>query len=215
MYFENRAEAGKILAAELSELYKNEDCLVIALSDGSFQVGKPIAQALGCLITTLLMESIEVPGENVDFGDMSQDGGFTYNNELSSGEIEDYTSEYHGYLDQQKQQVFQDLNKSIGKDGILDSSMFRNRVVILVSDAIKTGMSVEIAANFLKSTKIEKLVVATPISTVQASDKVHLLCDDTHILDIKPNFMGVNHYYTNNDLPSHADTLAEIRTILK
>lgn len=215
MYFESRAEAGKILAAKLSELYKNENCVVIALNDGAVQVGKPIAEALGCLITILLMEDIEVPGENVDFGGMSQDGGFTYNNELSSGEIEDYNSEYHGYLDQQKQQVFQDLNKLIGKDGILDSAMFRNRVVILVSDGIKTGMSVEIAANYLKSTKIEKLVIATPVSTVQASDKVHLLCDDTHILDIKPSFMGVNHYYANNDLLSHAETIAEIRAILK
>ena len=98
MYFENREQAGQILAAELLEKYRYEDCAVVALSDGAVLVGEQIAKALHCVLTMLLIENIEVPGDGVSFGGVSQNGWFTYNGMFSAGELEDYTSEFHGYL---------------------------------------------------------------------------------------------------------------------
>src|ERR1035437_2801043 len=98
MYFENREQAGQILANELVPKYRYDDCVVVALSDGAVLVGEQIAKALHCLLTMLLVEEIEVPGEGVSFGGVSQNGGFTYNGMFSAGEMEEYDSEYHGYL---------------------------------------------------------------------------------------------------------------------
>jgi predicted phosphoribosyltransferase len=214
MYFENRQQAGQMLATELLEKYRYEDCAVVALSDGAVIVGEQIAKALHCVITMLLIEEIDVPGEGVSFGGVSQSGGFTYNGMLSAGELEDYNSEYHGYLEEQKRQSFQRLNRLLGDGGIISNEMLRDRVIILVADGLDTGASLDVAVDFLKPIRIKRLVVATPISTVQAVDKLHILADELHVLDVKSNFMGIDHYYNHNDIPSHEDTIAKINQIV-
>jgi len=43
---------------------------------------------------------------------------------------------------------------------------------------------------------------------------LHILADELHILDVKSNFMGTDHYYTQNVIPSHEDTIAKINQIV-
>ncbi|HSW90819.1 MAG TPA: hypothetical protein VLF64_02365, partial [Candidatus Saccharimonadales bacterium] len=136
MYFESRAQAGQLLAEQLIDKYRYENCAVVALSDGGVLVGEEIAAQLHCILTMLVTEGIEVPGESTMFGAVSQGGNFTYNNEFSTGEIEEYTSEFHGYLDDQRRQAFSRINRLLGDGGIITSDMLRERVVILVSDGL-------------------------------------------------------------------------------
>ncbi len=214
MYFESRAQAGQILAAQLVEKYRYENCVVVALSDGAVQVGEQIAQALHCILTMLLVEDIQVPGEDVSFGGVSQNGGFTYNGMFSAGEIEEYSGEFHGYLEEQKREAFQRINRLLGDGGIIDSDMLRDHIVILVADGLDNGASLDVAVDFLKPIRIRKLIVATPVATVPAVDKLHMIADELHVLDVKENFMGTNHYYEQNDIPSHEDTIAKINQIV-
>jgi putative phosphoribosyl transferase len=214
MYFENREQAGQLLAAELLEKYRYEDCVVVALSDGGVLVGEQIAKSLHCLLTMLLVEEIEVPGEGISIGGVSQNGGFTYNGMFSAGEMEEYDSEYHGYFDQEKQNAFQKINRLLGDGGLINNDMLRDHVVILVADGLDTGASLDVAVEFMKPIRIKRLVIATPVSTVPAVDKMHMLADELHILDVKENFLGINHYYNQNNIPSHEDTIAKINQIV-
>ena len=214
MYFENRGQAGQILATELLDKYRYEDCIVVALSDGSVVVGEQIAISLHCLLTMLLVEEIDVPGENLNFGSVTQDGSFTYNSDFSSGEIDEYTSEYHGYLDEQKRLAFEKLNRLLGDGGIVDREMLRDRVVILVADGLDSESFLDSAAEYLKPVRVKRLVVATPIATVQVVDKLHIMADELHVLDVKINYMGTDHYYDQNDIPSHEDTITTINRIV-
>jgi predicted phosphoribosyltransferase len=214
MYFESRAHAGQILAEQLFERYRYENCVVVALSDGAVQVGEQIAGALHCLLTLLLIEDIQIPGESLSFGGVSQSGGFTYNGSFSSGEIEEYTSEFHGYLEEQKREAFQKINRLLGEGGVIDHAMLRDHVVILVADGVDSSAAMDVAIDFLKPIRIQRLVVATPVASIPAVDKLHMLADELHILDVKENFMGTNHYYETNDIPSHEDTIAKINHIV-
>lgn len=214
MYFESRTQAGALLAAQLVERYRYENCVVVALSDGAVQVGERIAASLHCILTLLLIEDIEVPGESMSFGGVSQSGGFTYNGMFSAGEIEEYTSEFHGYLEEQKREAFQKINRLLGDGGIIDSAMLRDHVVILVADGLDSGASLDVATDFLKPIRIQRLIVVAPVASVQAVDKMHLLADELHILDVKENFMGTDHYFERNDVPSHEDTIAKINEIV-
>ena len=92
--------------------------------------------------------------------------------------------------------------------------MLRDHVIILVADGLDTGASLDVAAEFLKPIRIKRLVVATPVATVQAVDKLHILADELHVLDVKSNFMGTDHYYNQNIIPSHEDTIAKINQII-
>ncbi len=214
MYFESRAQAGKILAEQLVEAYRYENCAVVALSDGAVQVGEQIAEALHCILTMLLIEDIPVPGESMSFGGVSQDGGFTYNGMFSVGEIEEYASEFHGYLEEQKREAFQKMNRLLGEGGIIDHAMLRDHVVILVADGLDNGASLDVAVDFLKPIRIKRLVVVTPVATIPAVDKLHIVADELHVLDVKENFMGTDHYYEKNDIPSHEETIAKINQIV-
>lgn len=214
MYFESRAQAGQMLAAELVEQYRYENCVVVALSDGAVQVGEKIAESLHCILTMLLIEDIDVPGESMNFGGVSQNGSFTYNGMFSAGEIEEYTSEFHGYLEEKKREAFQKMNRLLGDGGIIDNDMLRDHVVILVADGLDSGISLDVAVDFLKPIRIKRLITATPVATITAVDKMHMMADEIHVLDVKENYMGTNHYYEQNDIPSHEETIAKINQIV-
>lgn len=214
MYFESRSQAGAKLAEVLLDKYRYENCAVVALSDGAVIVGEQIASALHSVLTMLLMQEIEIPGENLSFGGISQDGKFTFNGMFSAGEIEEYTNEYFGYLEEKKREAFQDLNRLLGDGGLIDHDLLRDHTVILVSDGLENGASLDIAVDFLKPIRIKRLVVAAPVASVQAIDRLHVLADELHILDVRENFMGANHYYDENTIPSHEETIAKINNIV-
>lgn len=203
-----------MLANQLESTYRYEDCAVVALSDGAVLVGEEIASSLHCVLTMLLIEDIEVPGESMSFGGVSQSGGFTYNGMFSAGEVEEYTSEFHGYLDEKKREAFQKINRLLGDGGLIDADMLRDHVVILVADGVDNGASIDVAMDFLKPIRTQKVVMVTPVATVPAVDKLHLMADEIHILDVKQNFMGTDHYYEDNTIPSHEDTIAKINEIV-
>lgn len=186
----------------------------MALSDGAVLVAEQIAASLHCVLMMLLTEDIQVPGESTSFGSVNQDGGFMYNGMFSTGEIEEYASEFHGYLDEQKREAFQKINRLLGDGGIIDNELLRDHVVILVSDGLDNGASVDVAIDFMKPIRVSRVVVATPTASVQAVDRLHIAADEIHILDVKENFMGIDHYFNDNTIPSHEQTIAKINQIV-
>lgn len=214
MYFESRTQAGQMLAQELVERYRYENCAVVALSDGGVVVGEQIAAALHCILTMLVTEAVEVPGESASFGAVSQTGNFTYNSGLSAGEMEAYTSEFHGYLEDKKREAFQSINRLIGEGGTIDYDLLRDHTIILVSDGLNDPSILDVVFDFLKPVRVERLVIAAPVASVQLIDKVHITADELHILDVKQNFMGTDHYFEKNDVPSHEATIKKINEII-
>jgi len=214
MYFESREQAGVKLATDLVARYRYENCAVVALSDGGVIVGEQIAAALHSILTMLLVENIDVPGENMSFGAISQNGSFTYDGSFSQGEIDEYASEYHGYLEEQKREAFQKINRLLGDGGLINNDMLRDHVVILVADGLNSGAALDAAVDFLKPIRIARLVIAAPVASIQAVDKLHMLADELHILDVKDNYLDTDHYYEKNTVPSHEETVAKINKIV-
>ena len=214
MYFESRIQAGQLLAEQLVEKYRYENCAVVALSDGGVIVGEQIAASLHCILTMLVTENVDVPGESATFGAVSQTGDFTYNSSMSAGEMDEYKAEFHSYLEDQKRQAFQRINRLIGEGGTIDYDLLRDHTIILVSDGLRDGAALDVAFDFLKPIRMERLVIAAPVASVAVVDKVHITADELHILDVKENYMDTNHYYEANDVPSHEDTIKKINQII-
>jgi len=214
MYFQSRSEAGQILGTQLADAYRYESCAVIALSDGAVVVGEQVAAALHSMLTMLLIEEIELPGESMSLGGVSEGGNFTYSSMFTTGEIEGYVGEYHGYLEEEKRRAFQRINRLVGDGGVMDRKRLKDKVIILVSDGLTDGISIDVAVDFLKPVRIKKLIIASPVAAVGAVDKLHVIADELHILDVKENYMGTNHYYEENDIPSHEETIERINQII-
>ena len=214
MYFESHEEAGIKLAILLFQKYRYENCAVVSLTDGGVIVGEQIASALHSILTMMLVEKIEIPGESMSFGAVSQEGSFSYDTSISEGEMDEYTSEYHGYLEEKKREAFEKINRLLGDGGLIDREMLRDHVVILVSDGMNSSAEIDAAMDFLKPIRITRLVIATPVASVQAVDKLHMIADELHILDVKDNYLETNHYYNQNSIPSHEETVAKINKIV-
>jgi putative phosphoribosyl transferase len=214
MYFESRVHAGQQLAAELFQRYRYDNCAVVAISDGGVVVGEQIASALHCVLTMLLIENIEVPGENLSFGSVSENGNFSFNSEVSRGEMDEYAIEYHSYLEEQKRQAFQKINRLLGDGGFIDHDMLRDHTVILVNDGFDKTVIIDAAIEFLKPIRIARLVIVAPVASSTAIDRLHVAADELHILDVKSNFFDTNHYYNQNEIPSHEKTIEKINKII-
>lgn len=213
MYFRSRAEAGEKLADQLMG-YRYENCMIVALSYGGLSVAEPIAMRLHSLLGLFLTEKIDLPGENLTLGTVNQAGGFLYNTELSEGEAQDYYSEMHGYIDDQKREKFEKINRLLADGGLLNIEKLREHVVILVADGLKSGAALDAAAEFLKPIKIKRLVVAAPIASVPAVDRMHIIADELHCLSVADNFLDTDHYYEVADIPTHEQAVQKVNNII-
>lgn len=209
MYFKDRTAAGVELAKELMQ-YRYENTIVIGLSSGGVAVGEPIATSLHCLLTLLILENINIPGEPEPFGSINQEGSFSQNDFYSTGEAEGIYSEFHGLLEQQQRENTSHINALLGDGGILSTRMIKGRVVILVADGLLDGVLLDAAISFLKPIYTKKIVIVCALATVKAVDKMHLLSDEFHTLYIHDDMLEINHYFEDNALPSQEQTIAKI-----
>jgi len=203
MYFKSRVDAGQKLADQIVKKYSGQQCTVVGLSDGGVMVGAQIALKLKCVLTMLLSDTIELPREDTAIAGISQDGGVSYNTAYSPGQIEDFVGEYRNFIEQEKLTKIHEMHQLVGKGGLIRKDLLRDHVVILVSDGLSNGFSLDIANEFLKPIHIKKLIVATPLASVQAVDRMHILADDIYCLSVIEDYITTDHYYDTQDVPSH------------
>lgn len=204
-----------MLASQLAQKYRYENCAVLALGDGGAMVGAQIAVQLHCVLTMLLSQEIMLPREPQAIAGITAGGTLAYNHAgYSTGEIDELVGENYGFIEQEKLTHMHDLNQLLGSGGTIDKKLLRGHNVIVVSDGLKTGFPVDLAAEFLKPIAIEKLVVATPFASVQAVDRMHVLADDLYCLTVIPDYIDTNHYYDQQDVPDHETVLKTIEQIV-
>lgn len=214
MYFASRTAAGKMLAEQVLKKHQGEDCAVIGLSDGSVMVGAQIALQLRALLCMMLVEPIELPREGLPIGGISEDGSFAYNGLYSPGEIEELVSEYRTYIEQEKESKLSQMHKLLGAGGLIRKDLLVEKTIILVSDGLSSGFSLDVAAEFLKTVNYKKLVIATPLASVPAVDRMHILGDEIYCLTVIQDYITTDHYYNTRDIPPHDMIVKVIEQIM-
>jgi putative phosphoribosyl transferase len=209
MYFKSRTEAGLKLA-EMLKKYRYENVAVIALGLGSVVVAEPIAVKLHSLLGMFFSEPINIPGEGVTIGTVGQGGHYVNNPKLSVAEVEDYYSEYHGTIEDNKREKFTLINRLIADGGSLDVNLLHEHVIILVSDGLQSGDALAAVGDFLRPVSVKRLVIATPVASVQGVDAMHIAADELHCLGVTENYIGTQHYYDLNDVPTRKEAVDKI-----
>lgn len=203
-----------MLAAQLLPKYRYENCAVVALSDGGVIVGAQIAVALHCVLSLLLSEEIKLPRELEAIAGISQDGSVSFNNTYSPGELDELVGEYYQYIEQEKLARLSDLNHIVGKGNTVDRRLLRGRNIILVSDGLSSGFAIDLAASFLKPLAIERMIVATPLASLAAVDRIHVTADEVYCLSVVENYISTDHYYDQHDVPPHDKVIEIIERIV-
>jgi predicted phosphoribosyltransferase len=215
MYFASRLQAGRMLADRIAKKYKGQDCAVLALSDGGVMVGAQIAVRLHCVLSLLISEEIMLPREPDALAGITSSGAVAYNQRYSQGEINELLGDYYSVVEQEKLIKMHDMNHMLGSKGTVDRRLLQHHNVIVVTDGLKSGFPVDLAAEFLKPISIKKLVVATPFASVRAVDRMHVLADDLYCLNVIEDYLDTDHYYEQQDVPDHQTVIKTVGEIIK
>jgi predicted phosphoribosyltransferase len=214
MYFASRVQAGRMLASKMLAKYRYENCIVLAMSDGGAMVGAQIAMSLHCPMELLVTEEIELPNEPDALGGIAQDGSFAFNPYYSPGEVDEFVAEYFQYIEQEKMIQLQKMHRQIGEGITLKKSLLKGRNVIIVNDGMKSGFTLDIAAQFLKPIATEKMIVAVPVASVEAVDRMHVAADELYVLSVIDDFIDTAHYYDKEDVPEHQTVVDTVEHII-
>ncbi|MBW3538429.1 hypothetical protein KY386_02965 [Candidatus Parcubacteria bacterium] len=213
MYFRDRSQAGELLASQLLS-YRYEQTAVLALSAGGVVVGEQIARRLHCSLSLLVTSRISAPGDpTLVLGTIDQEGDFSYNDMIPAGQMEEYLEDMRGFLEEEKLRRLYDMTGLLGAGGIVERERLQDRHVILATDGVKNGMSIDAALHFLKPIHTERIIAAIPVGPAEVIERVGALVDEMVYLYIPDNFFHVSHYYNDNTPPDPSVLIASINQI--
>ncbi|MBW4062237.1 hypothetical protein HJC99_06730 [Candidatus Saccharibacteria bacterium] len=214
MYFYDRAQAGDQLADQLMT-YRYEDTAVLALSPGGVVVGEAIARRLHTSLSLLLTARITAPGDDsLVIGTIDQEGLFTYNSMIAAGEMEEYLEDMRTWVEEEKLRHMYQMTSIVGEGGLADLAQLEGRNIIITTDGVKNGLSLEAAMHYLERIHVKRLIAAIPVGPPEVIERLSGEVDELHYLYIPDNFLTVSHYYTDEDRIDPSSVMDRIDNIV-
>jgi putative phosphoribosyl transferase len=204
--FENRADAGRQLAAKLEHL-RGQPVVVLALPRGGLAVGYEVARALGAPLDVLNVRKLGVPWqEELAFGAIAGGGVLVFNDEviasagISADDIEAVAAREQAELDRREHQY----------RGGQPAPVLRDRIVVLVDDGIATGATVRAAIDVIRAQKPAKLVLAAPVAPATVAEQLKPQVDELVCVTTPVDMYAIGSWY--EDFPQLSDD--DVRSIL-
>jgi putative phosphoribosyl transferase len=159
MVFNDRTEAGRVLASKLTKYKNDPNTVVLALPRGGVPVAYEIGKALGLPIDAFVVRKLGVPGhEEFAMGAIAS-GDVRYINQNVIGqlhiprEVVNAVSRKEQEELRRREQLYRGHRRPVEVSG---------KTVILVDDGLATGASMRAAITALKQHKPGRIVVAVP-----------------------------------------------------
>jgi len=192
MYFRDRHDAGRQLAALLTAYAGRKDVFVLALPRGGVPVGFEVARALNAPLDAFLVRKLGVPGhEELAMGALASSGVRVLNRDtidqlgIPPSVIEHVTAIEQGELQRQEGLYRADRPPPDVKD----------HTVILVDDGLATGSTMRAAAAALRPQQPTRIVVAVPTAAPQTADELRREVDEVVCVITPQPFYAVGLWY--------------------
>ena len=197
MYYD-RIDAGLILAKELMK-YKNDPGIVLAVPRGGVPIAYYVATQLGFPMDLLLTKKIGHPGNSeYAIGAVSLTDRFVVPHEDVSQE----------YIDRETEMIRIKLKEMYVKFmGDKDPEPIKDKTVIVIDDGIATGNTLLSTISMLKKSEPAKIIIAVPVASQNAINKLSGLVDEIVCPLIPDTFYGVGGFYKNFDQVSDEEVL--------
>lgn len=195
MRFENRIQAGKLLAKQLKHL-AGERPLVLALPRGGTPIAAEVARALKGDLDLLLVKKLGMPGQaELAAGAIAEDGEPVWNETiLSRADLSKATLE--SLVEQKRKEL---REQSVRLRGERAPFRAEGRVVILVDDGLATGATMRAAVELLKTKNPRRVVIAVPVGAKDTVEELRPLVDEMVVLQIPETFWAVGQWYVQFD----------------
>ena len=190
--FADRAEAGRLLAAELTRHEVPGSVIVLALPRGGLPVGREVAEALGAPLDVVLVRKLGVPWQPELAMGAVAGGSFQTLDEELIGELRISRQEVYAVVARESAEVAR--RETLFRNGRPGLNL-RGQSVVLVDDGLATGSTMLVAARYVRSLKPRKTLIAVPVGSVQACERVKRETDECVCLATPQPFMAVGEWY--------------------
>lgn len=205
--YRNRSQAGKDLAARLTQYANRSDVIVLALPRGGVPVAYEVATRLNVPLDVFLVRKLGVPGhEELAMGAIASGGIRVINRDVVKAlHIHERTLLEATWREQRELLRRDELYR-----GGLPAPDVTGRTVILVDDGLATGSTMRAAVAALRQQRPARILVAVPVSAVDTCAEFETEVDEI-ICARKPSpFYAVGAWY--EDFSQTTDE--EIRALL-
>ncbi len=200
--FENRREAGILLAEQLKPLVLGDpDLLVLGLPRGGVPVAHEVARILQAPLDVLVVRKLGIPGyEETAMGAIASGGMQILDADLVArlGISQEAIGET---LRREQAELKRREETYRGDCPPLDVA---GRTVILVDDGIATGSTVMAALGFLRAAHAKKVIIAAPVCAPSSCKALAQKADDVICVMAPDNFHAVGLWY--EDFSATPDT---------
>jgi erythromycin esterase-like protein/predicted phosphoribosyltransferase len=192
MYFKNRSDAGRQLAARLESYARRSDVIILALPRGGVPVAYEVARALRVPLDVFLVRKLGVPQHpELAMGAIAAGGV-----EVLSADLIRELGIPHALVRQVSARERLELDR---RDRLFRAGrrppIVRDRTVILVDDGLATGSTMEAAILALRQQAPAKIVVAVPVGAGETCTRLAALADDLVCLAMPEPFNAVGLWY--------------------
>jgi predicted phosphoribosyltransferase len=202
MYFLNRYDAASRLAPLLAK-YKNKEGVILAVPRGGVPIGYYLAKYLDFPLDLLMTKKIGHPAnEEFAIGAVGLEESIVDNTyDIPQDYIEQETSRIRKSLAERYKEFMGDKEP-------LD---IKNKIAIVVDDGIATGKTILVTLKLLRAKNPKKVIVAVPVSSVEAAMQIAKEADEFICLYTPEPFYGVGRFY--KDFSQTSDE--EVKSLLK
>jgi predicted phosphoribosyltransferase len=205
--FRDRAEAGKLLAASLSQYADRDDVVVLALPRGGVPVAFEVATRLHAPLDVFVVRKLGVPGhEELAMGAIASGDVLVLNEDVVS-DLQ-ITREQIAPIAATEQIELERRERTYR--GNAPRQSLRGKTVLLVDDGLATGSSMLAALRALRFYGPERIVVAVPVAASDTCEWLRGEADDVICARTPEPFHAVGTWY--HDFSETTDE--EVRDLL-
>lgn len=190
--FQDRRDAGRVLASLLRRYRGRPDVVVVGLPRGGVPVAYEIAMALGAPLDVFLVRKLGLPGrEELAMGAIAGGGVIVLNEDVVralgvSPETVQQVAEREGRELLRREQVYREGRPPPDLMG---------RTVVVVDDGLATGASMRAAVEALRRRRPAEIVVAVPAAPESTCRELGVLADEVICATTPSPFVAVGMSY--------------------
>lgn len=188
MLFQDRIDAGLALSRHLQH-YKDVDGIMLAVPRGGVPVAFPVAKILHLPLEIILSKKIGHPmHKEFAIGAVSLTGQVVAPNAFATDE----------YIQQQTVNIRAQLKAMYRKYmGDAAPTPVKGKIVIIIDDGVATGHTLLSTIDMIKHDAPKKIVIAVPVASHQAAEKLSEVADEFVCAWIPALFRSVDEFYAD------------------